>query len=275
MKSPPRVEEREAVWLDLLRRLTSTCSGCAADGNFDEGFVGQGDIDLVAPVNAWPDLEREFRGWAARHQIEPVIVCRHRTGVLMLLAMGTKHTTFFELEARGLRYFRGALLFEAQDLTSMMEMDPRGFRRLRRGAAAMIRLIPSGTRWDGKLKWKGSRIDTIAQWLREDQNGVAESAKLYRAADGSALAAAQGVMEGRWNRKAMLTVGAWALAKSLLRPDILVRRAFSRLFAEKECIVLRTLRENSRQVPHGAREWLETVRADHEVFGDLQPSGQS
>jgi hypothetical protein len=263
-------EDREATWLDLLGRLTEDCAGCAADGNFDEGFRGEGDIDMIAPVGSWPLIEQEFRQWATRHAIEPVIVCRHRTGVLMLVALGDKLTTFFELEVRGLRYFRGMLLFQAEDLLPMMERDSRGFRKLRRGAGAMIRLLPSGTRWDGSLKWKGPRIDTVARWLQEDRAGVVQAAELYGSARGAALAAAESVMAGEWNRRAMVTVGVWAAGRSFMRPDILLKRSVSRLSGERECTLLDTLRKNSRRVPDDPEVWLESVRKDHDVYGELR-----
>jgi hypothetical protein len=261
-----KLEDRSDAWLDLLSRLTELCSECGADGDVAEGFSGIGDIDLIAPTSAWALIEREFISWASARSLDPVIVCPHRPGVLILLATGGPGgSNLYELEVRAIRYLRGHLLFRAEDLVPMMQSDPRGFRKLRSGAGGLLRLIPSGTRWNGGLKWRKDRLATIIDRMKQDPEGVAEASKLFGSAQGPAIAGAERAVEGGWSRRAMVTVGVWALLKGIMRPVSFLRRLLARGF-EGRCLVLKTITQQGKMAPADLESWLEAVREDHKVY---------
>jgi hypothetical protein len=261
-------EDRSSAWMELLHLLTEVCADCAVDGDVSEGFAGIGDIDLIAPTRSWPIIEREFLAWAVNHELRQVIVCRHRPGVLILLAGGEHDSTFYEMEVRAIRYFRGTLLFEAGDLAPLTKLDSTGVRRLGSGAGGLMRLIVSGTRWSGQLKWNKERLARVSERMRRDPQGVAAAAEVFGWAKKAALLGAESAVAGEWNRRAMLTVTAWALLKSLSRPDALVRRTLRR-DAERECLVLRTLIQNKKEIPDDFEKWLDAVRVDHRVHQEL------
>lgn len=254
--------DRAEPWVDLLRRLTAACPVAAADGDLDEGFTGAGDVDVVAPVSEWPAVAAEFRAWSDERALSPVVTCRHRDGVLILVALG-EGQTFWELEVRARRYFRGGHLFSAEDLVPLMGEDPRGFRRVAPGAGGLIKLLPNGLAPGGRLKWKREKADRVFARLRDDPAGAAAAVRLYGSAGGAVVRLSGAAAEGRWDRGAALLVEGWALLRALRRPGVLVGRGVARL-TDRPCLVQRAV-AGGRRRPVDTSSWLELVARDHDV----------
>lgn len=234
--------DRFDLWSSLLIRLTRASPRWAVSGNVEEGLAGEGDIDLVAPPADWMELEGEFRRWATESGFDPVISCTHRPGVLVLVAMGDPGAPLYKLEVLGYRHFRGARIYAADDLVPAMEIDPRGWRRLRPGAAALIKLVPNGITWSGGLKWTGPKAARVLDLLRQDPEGVHLASKAFPSRGSLVERAAGAAAAGRWPRARMVALAGWALTRGLLKPVEALARLRYRISPAARCQLLAALK---------------------------------
>jgi hypothetical protein len=234
-------------------------------GNVEEGLTGEGDVDLIAPVTEWSEVEGEFRRWADGNGFDPIISCSHRPGVLVLVAMGDPRSPVYKLEVLGYRHFRGALIYAAEDLVAAMEMDPRGWRRLRPGAGALIKLVPNGVTWWGGLKWKGTKAERVLGLLRQDPKGVNLASKAFSSMGSLVESAARAAAAGRWPRARMIALEGRALTKSLLSPVQVLSRARYRISPAGRCELLRALRE--RGLVHDVTQFRKLAESHQDGWG--------
>ncbi len=264
--SSSKPTDLSALWIPLLQRLTQVHPGWGIWKNADAALAGSGDIDSSAPAHAWDLIVSEFRGWAPSNGVGPVTACRHVPGVLFILGLDRRHSSFVELDVNARKYFRGWTLFRSEDLAPLMEMDVRGFRRLRPGAEGIMLLLGNGARWGGRPNPEGLRRKRIAEILLRDPEGVRLTAScLFGDVQGALVRAAEHVASGGWDRRSMLRVEAWALAHAVAEPKIVVGRLWSRPI-KKICPVLKTIFTHNRRVPADLDSWLDRVRRAHPVF---------
>ncbi|MGH2700440.1 MAG: hypothetical protein ACRDJ2_01560 [Actinomycetota bacterium] len=234
--------DRSGLWSELLIGLTRASPARAVSGNVEEGLAGEGDVDLVAPQADWMAVEEEFRRWAGGNHLDPVISCPHRPGVLLLVAVGKPGTPVYKLEVLGHRHFRGARMYSAEDLVPAMEMDPRGWRRLRPGATALIKLVPNGVTWSGGLKWTGPKAARVLGLLEQDREGAHLAAKAFGSMGRLVESAARDARAGRWPRARMLALEGRALVRGLLSPAHALSRLRYRSSPAARCELPLTLR---------------------------------
>ena len=249
--------------------LTEAAPNWGVAGNVDEGLSGDGDVDLIAPVTDWKRVEKHFRGWAEAYGLSSVVSCRHRPGVLELVALGAGEKPVYQVEVLGLRHFRGARLYRAEDLSVAMEMDPRGWRRLRPGAAGLVKLLPNGVTWGGGLKWRGAKAQRVLALLRDDPEGARAAADAFGLVRGLVATAAVRAGEGRWSRWRMLLIGLWALVRGLGHPKSFLGRAGFRLRRDR-CELLATVKDQEL-VRRDPEKWLARVAVEHEVGSTAGP----
>jgi hypothetical protein len=261
-----RTGDRSAIWLPLLRRLTEVSPYWVVWKNADAALSGSGDIDAAAPEGDWPIIEREFREWAARYELGPVIVCQHIPGGLNLVAVPPGMSTFLEVGVKARRIWRGATLFVLDDLKPLMVLDPRGFRRLRPGAEGLFKLLLNGARWDGGANWEGLRVKGVAALLRHDPEGARMAARRFGFAEAAAVRCAERVAVGEWDRGAMMTLEGWAFLRAVRNPSVLANRARFRLRAEAVCPVVSALLRDHRRIPADRAGWLRQVAANHTIY---------
>jgi thymidylate kinase len=260
-------EDMSDLWLPLLRGLTEVSPDWTVWKNADDALAGHGDVDSAAPISDWQVIIEEFRKWAAQHELGPVVVCKHPPKTMFLIALDRKRSTFLELDVLGRKYFRGWTLWRAEDLPSLSRMDERGFRCLRPGAQALILLVGNGLRWGGRPDRAGLEKRRVEALLRSDPDGFRSAARVFGSSDKALLGGASAVMQGRWDRGAMLRLEAWALIKALAEPGIVFARAKFRLFTKKRCPVLQSVFYGDRRIPGDVDEWLKTVAVSHEIYG--------
>lgn len=258
--------DRSDLWLPLLRRLTQVSSSWLVWKNVDSALLGIGDIDAAAADGDRDVIQSEFRAWATEYHVGPVVVCRHIPGGLNLIAIPPAQPTFLEVSVKARKAFRGGTLFVLEDLTPLAEMDPRGFRRLRNGAEGLLKLVLNGMKWGGRLDAVALREKHIPELLRADPTGVALAAKLFGPAEQAAMAGAQAVARGAWNRRAMLTVELFALARALRHPFILAQRVWFRARTKQTCPIVKAILVDGRRIPADRDSWLRTIEANHAVF---------
>jgi hypothetical protein len=262
----PTPTDRSSTWLTLLRHLTDADPAWGAGGDVEEGFAGVGDIDIVAPDHTWARLEESFVAWARDSGLGEVVSCPHRAGTLVLVALGPPGELFFELEATATKYLRGRALHRAEDLTGLMIMDPRGFRSLRPGARSLLKFMPNGIKWGGRPRWGEAKAERVLEGVRSDSEGARAAARLFAPVHEALLRGAQAAADGRWDRRAMLEVEAWALGRSAAHPRDVLRRLAGRLRGRRSCAVLRAIGAG-RRVPGDPEAWLAAVGRDHTVHG--------
>jgi hypothetical protein len=275
-KYEPMTTDRYELWRRLLVGLTEAAPNWGVAGNVDEGLLGEGDVDLIAPVADWGAVEQHFRAWAEAHGLSPVVTCTHRPGVLELVALGSGDKPVYQVEVLGFRHFRGARLYRAEHLVAAMEMDPRGWRRLRPGAAGVVKLLPNGVTWSGGLKWHGPKAQRVLKVLKDDPEGVRAAARAFESLEGLVATAALRAGQGRWSRWRMTLIGLWALVKGLGHPQSFIARAGFRLRTDR-CELLATVK-NQELVRRDPAKWLARVAVEHEVrwAADREPPcGQS
>jgi hypothetical protein len=111
----------------------------------------------------------------------------------------------------------------------------------------------------------GLRIKRIPELLEEDWEGAQMTARLFKQAEEAVLQGARAVVDGGWDRKAMVRTEAWCLARAVLEPDAVYARIKFR-FNKKKCPVLRAVFESKRLVGPDTRPWLAEVAKTHEVL---------
>ncbi|MDQ4058513.1 MAG: hypothetical protein M3124_05255 [Actinomycetota bacterium] len=269
MTSPQRPRDLNAVWLPLLARLTERFPDWGLWKNADSALMGQGDFDSTAPESDWEGITEEFSEWAAGHSLDPVAACRHVQGVLFLVAVDQETGTLYELDVNARKYFRGWTVFRPQDLRPMMEVDKRGFRRVRPGAEGVTLLTQNGLKWGGRRNEEGLRRKRVAEFLASDPEGVAAAARLFGAAEKAILRAAGAVANGRWDRAAMLQVEARALIGAVGEPGIVVSR-FRAKEAKKRCQLLRTIFVDGRTIDGNISSWVERVALEGEILASTK-----
>lgn len=265
--------DRYELWRRLLVALSEGAPNWGVAGNVDEGLSGDGDVDLIAPVAEWHRVEKHFRGWAEANGLSSVVSCTHRPGVLELVALGAGEKPVYQVEVLGFRHFRGARLYRAEDLAAAMEMDPRGWRRLRPGAAGVVKLLPNGVTWSGGLKWRGPKAQRVLTLLRDDPEGVRGAADAFGSVRGLVATATLRAGQGRWSRWRMSAIGLWALVRGLGHPRSFLARAGFRL-RRGRCELLATVK-NQELVRRDPEEWLSRMAAEHEVRWLKVSSGPS
>jgi hypothetical protein len=252
------------LWVPLLERLTQRFPDWGLWKNAESALAGNGDFDSTAPESEWDAITAEFEEWAASRGFGPVLSCREVPGVMFLVALDKQRRTFLELDVNARKYFRGWTTFRPDDLVPLMEIDSRGFRRIRPGAEGVILLTQNGLKWGGRPNREGLRRKRVADFLEQDPTGAREMARLFGPAQKALLAGADAVVKGGWNRPAMLVVEAWALLRALAEPNVLLGRFRARR-VKRRCVVLRAIFTDDRRILEDADEWLSRVAEDHWV----------
>jgi hypothetical protein len=257
------------LWVPLLRRLTDDFPSWGLWKNADAALAGHGDFDSTAPVADWDAITMAFRDWAGAHDHGPVAACRHVPGVLFLVAVDRASSKLLELDVNARKYFRGWTLFCPENLAPLMEIDERGFRRVRPGAEGVILLTQNGLRWGGRPDRAGLQRKQVAEILRRDPAGVRAAARLFGPAAATLCSAAERVAEGGWDRRAMMTVEAWALLRAVAQPHIALTRLWAKEI-KKRCPVLRAIFGSGRRIDD-VDGWVKSVTQAQE----LVPGGRS
>lgn len=258
--------EPATLWLPLLERLTDVVPSWGLWKNADTALLGHGDFDSTAPLEDWNTIIREFRHWASDRGLGPVAACREVSGVLFLLAVDRERHTALELDVNARKYFRGWTMFTPKDLLPIMEIDARGFRRVRPGAEGVILLVQNGLRWGGRPNREGLRRKDVARYLASDPEGVRLASHLFGPARAALETGAERVVQGGWDRRAMLAVEAWALLRAMAEPGVVAGR-FLAPRRKRRCPLLQTIFSHDRRIDD-VDEWVRQVARDHEVFFD-------
>lgn len=252
--------ERAALWLPLLRRMTGRFPKWCVWKNAESALYGHGDVDSLAPPEDWPEIEAVWVEWLRENGLGPAVVCRHvpQGPHFVALQDGSSHLVQFDVKER--ITLRGATLMRVEDLAPMAERDERGFRRIRPGAEGVIKLVYNALRPGGRKSPEGLRMKRVPELLAADPEGVEEAARrLFGPVAPALRRAVEAVVQGGWDRPAMLGVEAWFLARSVAEPGTALGRVWFNRVSKKRCPVLQVIRERDRRLPADREAWLRRV----------------
>lgn len=249
---------RRAAWIELLIELTTShAEWLVSKGSYDSALDGSGDVDSYAPGESWPAIIETLTSWARRHGLGPLVLCAHG-GPLHVIVLPGDGDLYFEVDVNRRKVFLGATVFRPPQLLPMTVLDERGVRCLRPGAGGVLYLA-IGMRRGARVSWDQIEAKGTVEKLRADPVGVRDGAALFGRASGPLLRGARAVMDGRWDRPAMLAVEAWCLARAVREPDGIAWRLRNR-WHKRRCPVLRSIHASRRRVPIGERDaWLGEV----------------
>lgn len=274
MRLHGELTDRTELWSSLLLRLTNEFPGWAAWKNVDSAMAGKGDVDSLAPPSDWAGIRAIFESWAAERHYAPIVVCRHVPQGPHFVTFEPGSAYIVQLDVKERATFRGSTLIDAWTLQRLAEIDAGGYRRVRRGADGVIRLCSNAVGTGGRLNASALMVKRIPELLRSDPEGVEAIADLFGPARPALLAGVRAVLAGGWNRRAMLQVEAWALARSVAEPKVMLSRLWFGRVTLKRCPVLRIIRQHDRRVPPDLEAWLDEVRLSHEIVMPVKLSGQ-
>jgi hypothetical protein len=257
---------RAELWLPFLRRLTEAFPRWAVWKNVESALTGHGDVDSFAPPGDWPAIEAAWIAWLRSEGLGPAIVCRHvPQGPHFVALDGSPWLLQFDVKVRGT--FRGSTLIDVDDLLALAETDARGFRRIRPGAEGVLKLLYNGMRLGGRPDPAGLAAKNVVGLLEADPAGARLAARrLLGPAAGAMMRAVEALVEGRWDRAALVTVEGWAAARAVAEPHVAASRLWFGAVLKKRCPVLRVIRERDRRLPEDTKAWLARVARDHRVI---------
>lgn len=253
-----------ATWLPLLRALTDEAATWLSWKNVEAALGGRGDIDSVASTHDWPRIKQTFSEWCTQAGRDHVF-CNHLPGSLIAVALDTPSRRVLELHVVARQTFRGAPLFEAEDLSPVAVTDPRGFRRLRPGAEGTLLLALNGLKFLGRRNSDGLAAKGVISLLQSDPEGIGQTCELF--GKGSVwlhrLATTAGQEE--WSPVDAVCFDLWRSLRTLRSLSSARERLLFRTVALHECPVLQ-LTTGGRRFPNDPDAWLARVADRHEVI---------
>jgi hypothetical protein len=241
---PEDSPRRPPPWLPLLSRLTELSSTWGVWKNADKAIAGYGDIDSISPPTDRDALLLAFSSWASTNGMGPQFVCHHLPGSVLGVAV-RERKELVELQLSEQAMFRGSTLFTAQDLSPLMMMDERNFRRLRPGSEGLLLLFHNAMKWGGRPALRGEKVERLMELMRDDPEGTEAATHLFGPVQEHAWRLARAALDGRWERASALRVEMWTLARGLRDPHLLVARATYRV-GDRRCPLLPVLRRGRR-----------------------------
>lgn len=254
-----------APWLPLLQRLTQLSPLWCVWKNVDRALAGFGDIDSASIPEDCGRLLDEFRKWASSHGMGPIFVCPHLPGSVLGVAVRHREE-LIELQLCQQVFFRGSMLFRARDLVPLMEMDERGFRRLRPGSEGLLLLFYNSMKRGGRPLLGGEKALRPLDLMRSDPEGVELAARLFGPVRRHAVKLAKAATAGQWDRGSAIRVEVWAAVRAPLDPRMLAARLRLRAKDLGVCPILPVLNQG-RRLRGNVDEWLLRTARTHDSMG--------
>jgi hypothetical protein len=226
-------------------------------------LYGVGDIDACGRRQDFPEIERTFRRWAAEHGLRFVTACTHNWGGPLLVAIDPDSPYVVVHDVKTKRLFRGSPLMRLDELLTLAELDPLGFRRLRPGAEGVLKLLWNGMRRGGRRNDEGLRTKGVLELLRQDPEGAAAASRIVGLAAPLLRHATREAAAGRWSRPALVGVELWCFLRALRRPDVIARQLWFKFSVVRRCPVHRLSLRYKRHLPEDVPAWLAAVNATH------------
>jgi hypothetical protein len=269
-------DDREELWLSLLRTLTERFPRWAVWKNMESALHGVGDLDALAPLEDWAGIQFAFVEMAKREGLGPVLVCRHMVpgqgsgraagSQLHLLTLEPGSPYVIQLDVKEQVTFRGSPFFDSRALEGLSAIDDHGVRTIRPGAEGLVKMCLAGTRRGGLPDTGALERKRVRELLVSDPEGVELAAAGMGSLRPAVLRAAEAVVDGGWDRRSMMTVEAWSMARSVTVPGAILGRAWYRRVAKPHCAVLQGIPPDDRRIEGDAVAWMRSHARDHDVI---------
>jgi hypothetical protein len=250
--------------LPLARLLSSAAPSWGIWKNVQSALSGSGDIDSVVLEDDEALVERAFVEWAVAQGIGPVFRCDHGGDLMrVLVAVDRGRRALIELDLTRRKTYRGATLFTADQMISLLEDDDLGFRRIRPGVEGVLLFFHNGVRYGGRPNYDGLAARKVVELLERDPPGVRLGTAMFEPASAAQRAVAS-LLVGKWSRSAVLHVEISFFARALFHPGGIARRIWFRAVTKKTCPIIRVAYAEGRRLPGDDERWLEAAEATHE-----------
>jgi hypothetical protein len=249
-------------WLPLLTALTDEFTSWGVWKNTDRAFAGIGDLDSIGPMEDWEAISKRHKEWAFSRGAMAVVGCDHAPEVLSLFAIFPSSRILAQFDACAACSWRGARLFSAHQVSGLFEMDPRGFRQLRPGAAALSIFLLNGVKRGGRLNHGALREKKVVELMNQDPEGVLAAARLFGVE--MPVDALPAFLRGEPPRAAILRLEARAALRSLAHPMLPIAKARLRMVDRNRCPIQVAI-ASGRKISGDVEGWLELVAAHHSV----------
>jgi hypothetical protein len=137
---------------------------------------------------------------------------------------------------------------------------------LRPVAEGLLKLVLNGSKWFGRPDVEGLKSKHVRELVESDPVGVTMAARVFGPAESAARRLASAVADGRWDRVAMSTIEAHAVAKGFRHPTAMARRVRFRLAAQRQCPIVYAI-GHGRVISEPRDAWLADVARGHVVHG--------
>ncbi len=249
-------------WIPLLTTLTEEVPSWAVWKNTDRAFAGIGDLDSIGPVEDWGSISERHKEWAFSMGAMAVVGCDHAPEVLSLLAIFPSSNVMAQFDACAACSWRGTRLFRAHQVSGLFELDPRGFRQLRPGAAALSIFLLNGVKRGGRLNHGALREKRVVELMNQDPEGVVAAARVFGVEMPAGMVAA--LLRGEPPRTALLKLEARGALRSLAHPMLPIAKARLRMIDRNKCPV-QTAIASGRRITGDVESWLGSVASLHAV----------
>ena len=261
--------------LALLVELDSIDPAIGVWKNAAEALDGVGDIDYFARRDLWPAILATFRSWADAHGFEHLPPCLHRPGTMYLLAVNHVGGRLMQLDVRERLTVSGSEVIDAKGLGALLVETGHGFKALRPGAEAALKLLLKCIDRRGDLQEACLADETVAPGIVEDLGGAHATAGLLTRGGHKAKRLVNSIAAGHPDRAAARSFWRDVRMDSFRRPAILTELAVYRL-RRRLCPALRWILSHGQQLPTQADQWITDVRrvhanADAWLYLDVEP----
>lgn len=267
---------RTALWLPLLRRLTERFPAWGVRKNVRSALEGVGDVDTFAPRPDWPGVQHEFVEWAGEAGLGPVLVCRHEPpdlvhgmsagGFMHLITVQPGSNHLLQLDMKDRSTFRGSTLLDVHSMQPLLELDERGFRKVRPGAEGVFSFCTNGTGRAGRPIHQGLEAKQVHTLLEADPEGVQMATALFGPARPALRRALAAYLAGGWDRRSMMVVEAWTVVRSAAEPGPALGRAWFSLAVRDRCPVMVEMRKDHRRIDGDPAAWIRSLAPGHDVI---------
>ena len=248
--------------LALLVRLDSVGPNIGVWKNADEALRAQGDIDYFAPRNLWPAIVTTFRSWADAHGFEHLPPCLHRPGTMYLLAVDHVGGRLIQLDVRERLTVSGSEVIDANGLGALLVETGHGFRTLRPGAEATLKLLLKCIDGRGHLQEVCLADESITSGIEEDLDAARATAGQVTRGGEMANRLVNSIAAGHPDGAAARSFWTDLRMDTFRRPARLTELAVYRL-RRRLCPVLRWILSHGQRLPPQADQWIMDARRVH------------
>ena len=249
-------------WVDLLGQLDSIAPGVGVWKNADAALDGNGDIDYFAPRSTWPAIAATFRSWSESHGFECMPPCLHRPGALYLIAIDRRGRRLMQLDVRERLTLAGSEMMDASELGTLLQEGRYGFKQLRPGAEATLKLMVKCIDPRGRLRAECLEEESVSAGIGADLASARQASSLLRHGRHEADRLVLSIASGHPDSVAARSLMRGVRMAAFLHPWRVARLVWYRL-RRKWCPTLAWILAQGQQVPPHLDRWVDDVRRVH------------